>query len=196
VEGLVVRVGGTQAIPIDVRVVCSTLRDLARLVENGEFRADLYYRIGGFEVAVPPLRERVEDVPLLAKHFLEKHALRYGREGISLSSRALRQLTAYSWPGNVRELEHVIERALITSEGPRLDLAEPLAEAVAANVPQPGAWAAEPGSLRDMDRSYITWVLEKTHWVIEGSGGAAKLLNVPPSTLRSRMKKLGIARSP
>jgi formate hydrogenlyase transcriptional activator len=188
------RVGGSVAIPVDVRVIGSTHRDLVRAVEAGEFRADLYYRIGGFPIRVPPLRDRIGDIVLLAKHFVRKHSRRLGREVGSISSRTLRHLNAYSWPGNVRELEHVIERGLIAATGPVLDLAEPLEVVPAERVPEAGATTASAASLHEVERGHITRVLERTNWVIEGRRGAAELLNIPASTLRSRMKRLGIAR--
>jgi len=193
-EGEVERVGGSQTIPVDVRVIGSTHRDLVRAVETGEFRADLYYRIGGFPVRVPPLRERTGDIPRLARHFVEKHSRRLGREVDSISSRTLSKLSAYSWPGNVRELEHVIERGLIAATGPVLDLAEPLEAVPALKALQAEEPVADAASLREVERGHITRVLERTNWVVEGRRGAAELLHIPASTLRSRMKRLGIAR--
>jgi transcriptional regulator with GAF, ATPase, and Fis domain len=193
-EGQVERVGGSEAILVDVRVIGSTHRDLLGAVEAGEFRADLYYRIGGFPIRVPPLRDRAGDIELLAGHFVQKHSRRLGREVDSISARTLGELRAYSWPGNVRELEHVIERGLIAATGPVLDLAEPLEAVPAAGAPLAEAPVAGAASLQEVQRNHIAEVLEKTNWVIEGKRGAAELLRIPASTLRSRMKRLGITR--
>jgi PAS domain S-box-containing protein len=190
-ESEIERVGGSEVIPVDVRVIGSTHRDLERAVETGAFRADLYFRISGFPIRVPPLRERASDIPLLVDHFAHKHAKRLGREIDSISTRMLQHLMAYSWPGNVRELENLVRRILISSSGPVLDLAEPLRP---LETPQALALGAKPSSLREVERNHILRVLEQAHWVIEGNRGASALLGIRPSTLRSRMKKLGIAR--
>ena len=184
-DGEFERVGGTEQIHVDVRVVAATNRDLERATRAEEFRADLYYRLNVFPVRLPPLRERPGDIPLLAQHFASKHAKRIGRSIESISARTLHSLATYSWPGNVRELENRIERALISAQGPVLDL-QPLAYEVG------GAEAAR--TLQEVESQHIRDVLERVDWVIEGDAGAASTLGIPSSTLRSRMGKLGIAR--
>jgi transcriptional regulator with GAF, ATPase, and Fis domain len=185
-EGELQRVGGRETIAVDVRVLAATHRELEKEVEAERFRADLFYRLNVFPIALPSLRERIEDVQLLAQHFARKHAQRLGRDGLEgISAKALRQLKGYAWPGNVRELENVIVRGLIAGQGPLLELAGPLGA-------EPGAG----GSLRleDVERRHIAAVLEQTGWTVEGEAGAAGLLGLAPSTLRSRMKRLGIER--
>jgi PAS domain S-box-containing protein len=204
------RVGGSKTIRVDARVITATNRDLAQAVAEQRFRADLYYRLNVFPVRLPPLRDRVEDVALLVHYFVARYAAKIGRPIDRVPVEALQRLTAYPWPGNVRELENVIERAVILSPGRELRVpAELLAaaavapEAVAARPqvapPDPrGAARAEAGaaSLRDIERQHIVATLKRTGWRIEGPKGAARLLNMNPSTLRSRMLKLGIRRSP
>ena len=190
-ESEIERVGGSGVVPVDVRVIASTHRNLEHAVEREDFRADLYFRISGFPIFVPPLRERASDIPLLASHFAQKHGKRLSREIDSISTRMFRHLMAYPWPGNVRELENLVQRTLITSSGPVLDLAEPLRS---MGAPEPVAPRANPASLREAERNHILRLLERTRWVIEGPHGAAALLAIPASTLRSKIKKLGIAR--
>ena len=183
------RVGGSRSIKVDVRVIAATNRDLAAMVRAGSFRSDLYYRLNVFPISVPPLRERRDDVQLLARHFLALYAERMGRSGLQLSSRALQRLAAYPWPGNVRELQNVIERALILTAGPRVEVDEALELRLEA---APEDFAG--GTLEQMERQYIVKVLEDAGWVIEGAAGAAAVLGLKPSTLRSRIQKLKIRR--
>jgi transcriptional regulator with GAF, ATPase, and Fis domain len=185
------RVGGTTTVKTDARVVAATNRDLEAAVRAGTFRADLLYRLNGFVIEIPPLRERAGDVPLLCRHFALKHARRLGKDIREVDPAALEALAAYPWPGNARELEHVIERAVVLSPGPVLGLDEaPRAHGAPAEA------AGELVTLAEQERRYIIAVLERTGWTIKGEGGAARVLGVPPSTLTSRMKKLGIARPP
>jgi PAS domain S-box-containing protein len=186
------RVGGQAPIKVDVRVVAATNRNLLRAVADKIFRDDLFYRLNVFPLQTPPLRERSEDIPLLVGRLLEKFAARLGKRIAGVDASSMRRLQAYRWPGNIRELENVLERAVILADGPLVAvdpeiLAEPQATAEAP-VPAPDA------SLATAEKRHIQTVLEQTDWVVEGAGGAAKLLGLPPSTLRYRMKKLGIAK--
>ena len=176
------RVGGTRALHADVRVIAATNRDLQAQVAAGRFRSDLYYRLNVFPIAVPPLRERRADIPSLAQHFAAKAARKLGKPLRSLSSTFLERAGAYDWPGNIRELENMVERALIVADG---ELAFPRAAAAPTGAE----------SLEDVERSHIQSVLERTRWVIEGEKGAARILGINPSTLRGRLRKLGIRKS-
>jgi transcriptional regulator with GAF, ATPase, and Fis domain len=186
------RVGGAQTIRADVRVIAATNRDLATEVDGGGFRSDLFYRLSVFPLNIPPLRERRFDIPLLAQHFMEKFSRRLGRQFDGLAPEFLAEIMSYSWPGNVRELENVIERAAVLSPGPVLNPAGSLDRAVverADDIREP-AWGS--GTLEEVERTHISKVLASTGWTIEGSRGAARILGLNPSTLRGRMRKLGI----
>jgi len=187
------RVGGKSPISVDVRVIAATNRDLLAAVREKTFREDLYYRLNVFPVHVPPLRERKGDIPLLSHFLTKKFATRIGKPIEQISPDALSQLGAYHWPGNVRELENIIERAVILSPGSALiidsDMLVPGATGPELSVEQP------PGSLAGIERAHIQKILDETDWVIEGRKGAARVLDMHPNTLRSRMKKLGIART-
>jgi formate hydrogenlyase transcriptional activator len=205
------RLGGRETIKVDVRVIAATNRDPQRAVVEGTLRQDLYYRLSVFPLRVPPLRERIEDIPLLVHYFVGRHAARIGRRISRVPKAAMERLVAYPWPGNVRELENVIERAVILSPGPDLEVA---AEALLAPVEQADDTSRarqtdEPRqrhasvrgatdstlTLEEIDRTHIVEVLQRTGWKIDGTDGAARLLKLHPSTLRSRIKKLGIQRS-
>ncbi len=193
-DGNFERLGGTETLSVDVRLIAATNKNLMRAVNTGEFRADLYYRISNFPVKLPPLRDRVEDIPLLAEFLVRKHARRMSKEIQSISARTLRYLSNREWPGNVRELEGLIQRALISTTGPVLDYvelqeAEPESPRLDASVAAP-----TPTDLRDAERLHILNVLTSTQWVIEGKNGAAKKMGIPPSTLRSLMERLRIKR--
>jgi PAS domain S-box-containing protein len=192
-EGEIERVGEDRTRRLDVRVVAATNRDLPREVAAGHFRRDLYFRLGVFPIAVPSLRERGADVLLLARHFLERHAATARRSGLSLSPDDEARLLAYDWPGNVRELDHVIERAVILSRAPplRLDLALPLRD---AGRPSPPAELLQEDDLRRIERDNLVLALKRAGGRVSGPGGAAELLGMRPSTLRDRMKTLGISR--
>jgi PAS domain S-box-containing protein len=188
------RVGGNTPIKADVRVIAATNRDLPRLVAQDRFRGDLYYRLNVFPLHLPPLRERAEDVPLLVQFFLTKFTARIGKPVEEVTPELMRRCQAYAWPGNVRELENLVERAVILTTTSRLDV-----DSVPALPGEPGAGhpsAPRPAGVRleTVEREHIRSTLEQTGWVIEGPAGAAKLLDLHPNTLRSRMKKLGIAR--
>jgi DNA-binding NtrC family response regulator/tetratricopeptide (TPR) repeat protein len=184
------RVGGSTTLKADVRVIAATNRDLEAAARGGAFRQDLLYRLNGFVVEIPPLRERAGDVPLLARHFALKHARRLGKDIREVSPRALELLEGSPWPGNVRELEHAVERAVILCQGPVLEIEE-----LAASSSSAPAAAGDLVSLAESERRHILAVLEKTGGQIKGETGAARILGVPPSTLTSRMKKLGLDRT-
>jgi PAS domain S-box-containing protein len=186
------RVGGTTAVSVDVRVIAATNRDLARMVKDGKFREDLFYRLNVFPVHLPPLRDRPDDIPLLVRFLMGKFSARIGKRMTGVAAGTMELLVGYPWPGNVRELENVIERAVILADGPELEI-DPEVLAVPVVIP-PASF--EPGgkSLLTVEREHIMAVLRQTNWVIEGPSGAAKVLAIHPNTLRSRLKKLGISR--
>jgi PAS domain S-box-containing protein len=185
------RVGGGAAIPVDVRIIAATNRDLIRAVREGTFREDLYYRLGVFPIPLPPLRDRTEDLPLLVHSLVARLAVRIGKRIEGVGAQAMGRLAAYRWPGNIRELENVLERAVILAANPILDLE---IEATPPPTLAPTADASPP-SLEEVERRHILAILGRTNWVIEGPRGAASLLGLHPNTLRSRLKKLGIARA-
>ena len=198
-------IGSSKTIKVNVRIVAATNRDLDELVREGKYRADLFYRLNVVPLRVPALRERVSDLPLLVTFFAQKCAKKLGKQITSVSEDAMHRLSNYSWPGNIRELQNVIERAVILSSGKTLVLADELRAppagsaraAVARSGPveiAPAPAANNDGSLDDVERRHIESVLNQTNWMIEGERGAAKILDLNPSTLRSRMQKLGIKR--
>jgi DNA-binding NtrC family response regulator len=182
------RVGGAKRLRADVRVIAATNRDLQAHAGSGGFRADLYYRLNVFPVVLPPLRSRREDIPRLVQHLAQKAARKLGRQLEAVSPAFMERAAAHDWPGNVRELENVIERALIMSGGTLLDGSD-VFSAAAGPVASPGE------TLEAMERGYILRVLESAGWQIEGERGAAHILGLNPSTLRGRMRKLGIRRA-
>ena len=189
------RLGGTETLHANVRLIAATNRNLVEAVDNSEFRADLYYRISTFPIQLPALRDRRDDIPMLAEHFVRKHAERLNKEVTAISSSMLKELEEYSWPGNIRELESIIERALISSTSPAvLKLSGPLNLAVGSSASSPGSPPGQRIDLAAVNRSHILKVLEQTDWMISGSRGAASVLGMPPSTLRSKMKRLKISR--
>jgi len=184
------RVGGSRTIQVDVRVIAATHRHLAQMVRDGEFREDLFYRLNVFPVQLPPLRQRPEDIPLLARYFAQRVCARLGRPACELSDAATERLTAYGWPGNVRELENIVERAVILSGGQTIEPQHVQVERrQTPRVEQTGA-AIRP--LQDMEREHIIAALREAGGKVSGRGGAAELLGLKPSTLDSRMRKLGI----
>ncbi len=189
-ERIFYRVGGTLSLQAEVRVITATNRNLAQMVAEERFREDLYFRLHAFPVRMPPLRERREDILLLAAYFMERMAMRMNKKITHLTLEAQAILMAYSWPGNVRELEHAVQRGVILCKGPTIGVEE-----IALEIQKdPGGPAEEVVTLAEHERQYIREVLEKTAWRIRGPHGAAVLLGLPESTLRSRMKKLGIVR--
>ena len=191
-EGEFERIGGNETIQVDVRLILSTNRELKNAVDQGSFRADLYYRISNFPIEVPSLSERKEDIPLLVEHFVHKYAAELGKDIKAISPEMINYLNEQSWPGNVRELEGFIQRALITNTGDVLTLnmqAEHGTHKLSQLADLPGG---NEGTLEAIDRAHIIDVLGQTNWVVAGEAGAAKILGMPSSTLRSRMKRLGI----
>jgi formate hydrogenlyase transcriptional activator len=187
-EGEFERLGSPKTIKVNVRVIASTNRDLEAEVKNRRFREDLFYRLNAFPVSIPPLRMRAEDIPQLVSYFVDKYARKFGRKYETVPKSMMKALQEHPWPGNVRELEHVIERAVITSPGPVLRLVDRLEREAL------GAGEEPLKGLEAMEWDHILKVLQKTGWKIEGEGGAASVLKLHPSTLRSRIKKLGIKR--
>jgi formate hydrogenlyase transcriptional activator len=188
------RLGSTKTIQVRVRLVAATNRDLPRMVRDGQFRSDLYYRLNVFPIVLPPLRERPGDIPRLVRHFTQRFARRMGRHIETIPGDTMDALVRYPWPGNVRELENIIERAAILSPGTTLQV--PLADLQAA-VPATAAANGEPASpasLADAEREHILRTLRETDWVLGGARGAAARLGMKRTTLQSKMKKLGIAR--
>jgi two-component system response regulator HydG len=188
------RVGGTTTLVTDARVIAATNRPLERLVEEGKFRADLFYRLNVFPIHVAPLRERPEDIALLTNYFAQKYRARFRKPVTSIDEASLDRVRRYSWPGNVRELEHIVERAVLLSTGEVLHVDVPLDGAAAGAMPAAGATSGGAGvvTLEEAEREHIRRVLAHTGGRIAGKGGAADLLGLPDSTLRSRMKKLGV----
>jgi PAS domain S-box-containing protein len=183
-EGTFERIGSPKTIKVDVRVIAATNRNLEKEISKGRFRMDLFYRLNVFPITVIPLRQRVNDIPLLVEFFVKQFNKVMGKNITRIPKKVIEQLKAYSWPGNVRELENIVERAMIVSKNTVLKV-EHLQLPVFVNE-------EKFQSLADHERDYITKVLEKTLWRINGSNGAAKILDMHPETLRSRIKKLGI----
>jgi transcriptional regulator with GAF, ATPase, and Fis domain len=187
-EGEFERVGGSQSIKVNVRVIAATNRDLKKAVEEGNFRPDLYYRLNVFPILIPPNRERKEDIELLVNYFTAKYSTKLGRKVETIPKKTMDSLLAYHWPGNVRELENIIERAVILMQGSTLRV-DDLLDVRPYDAALQGSSVE---TLEYVERSHILNALEKTNWVIEGKRGAALALGLNPGTLRSRMKKLGI----
>jgi PAS domain S-box-containing protein len=185
-EGEFERLGGNRTLKADVRIIAATNRDLWKEVQAGAFREDLYYRLNVFPITMPPLRQRADDIPLLVEHFVGSFSRKMGKKITSVTPATLNALRNYHWPGNVRELANVIERAVINSGGPVLQISN-LAETLRAGTP------LAPGkTLEEIERDYIITVLDGTGWRIEGEHGAARILGLHPSTLRTRMAKLKV----
>ena len=183
-DGEFERLGSPQTIKVDVRLIAATNRNLEEEVEHGRFRRDLYYRLNVFPIVVPPLRERKEDIPQLVWEFVSEFGERMGKKMRRIASRDMHSLQAYSWPGNIRELRNVIEHSLIVSTGDTLQV-----QRLAPGLPA----SEKPKSLEELEREYIQFILKSTRGRIKGEQGAAELLKMNPSTLYSRMRKLGIS---
>ena len=193
-DGTFERVGSARTVRADVRLIAATNRGLERAMAEGRFREDLFYRLNVFPILLPPLRERREDIPLLVWSVINRRQGELGRHIDEVPARVMRALVAYDWPGNMRELENVVERALILSAGPTLQVEHLAAGARALRTAAP---AVSPSSVRRLDeveRDHIRGVLERCGWRVNGDGNAAEVLGLHPNTLRFRMKKLGIAR--
>ena len=209
-DGVLQRVGGERSLSVDVRVIAATHRDLARMVESGRFRQDLWYRLAVFPIALPPLREHLEDIPAMAEHFARRAAASFGVPHRAPTAEDVRILSAYAWPGNVRELAAVIDRAVLIGEGLRLDVARALggpspAAPGSAGLSQVALAGARPDGaasralrpddiepLDDVIRAHIERALAATLGRVDGPFGAARVLRINPHTLRARMRKLGV----
>jgi len=189
-EGEFERLGGSRTIKVNVRVIAATHKDLEKAVQSGEFREDLYYRLNVFPIILPPLRKRKKDIPFLIKHFVDKYSVAMGKTIDNVPKKVMEALEIYPWFGNVRELENIIERAVILTRGSTLQLDESIIKALKTGAP--GTVAAV--TLDEKQRKHILNTLEETNWRIEGKLGAALRLGINASTLRSRIRKLGITR--
>jgi formate hydrogenlyase transcriptional activator len=193
------RLGSSRTLKSDARLIAATNRDLAEMVADHEFRADLFYRLNVFPILLPPLRERREDIPLLARHFARQFARRMNRAIDTIPSETMNVLVAYHWPGNIRELQNLVERAVILSTGavlnvPLRDLQSQQQAAVPTSAPVNGK-SRRIETLEDVERRHVLETLEATDWVVGGPKGAAVLLGLKRSTLQVRMEKLGIRRA-
>jgi len=193
-EGEFERIGGSSTIKVDVRVIAATNRELHEDVLAGRFRQDLFYRLNVYPITIPPLRERRDDIPLLVSHYASQIGERLGKKITELPAQVMREFTEYDWPGNIRELQNVIERALIVSSDGVLRLPEPLVQTTTAPTTktQTSNESTTVTALDEVEREHILRVLEATRWRINGPKGAAAILKLNPSTLRFRMKKLGL----
>jgi len=192
-DGEFERVGGNVTLKTDVRLVAATNRRLDEEVRAGRFRQDLWYRLNVFPITVPPLRQRPEDIPLLVTAFLEKHCRKQGKPILQVSKAVMKALQGREWPGNVRELENVVERAVISNRGPMFEIGDDPVATVSLS-PTRGGGPDDRRTLAEAERDHVTATLERLYWRIEGDGGAADALGINASTLRSRMRKLGIHR--
>jgi formate hydrogenlyase transcriptional activator len=195
-DGQFERLGSPHPVKVDVRIIASTNRNLEEEIKKGQFRKDLFYRVNVFPITIPPLRQRTEGISDLVKFFVDKFSKRHGKPIKRIRAKTMQALKEYAWPGNVRELMNVIERAVIVSDASELRLAE---EVDAIPFDQQGETAGveeKPGTkgLSEVEQEHILTTLKETRWRIEGPEGAAKLLGMNPSTLRARMRKLGIKR--
>jgi formate hydrogenlyase transcriptional activator len=191
------RLGSTRTLSANVRIIAASNRDLETMVKEGRFREDLFYRLNVFPIRLPPLRERVDDIPLLAWSFVRELGRTMGRKIDSIPGSTAETLKRYPWPGNIRELRNVIERAMIVSQGPTLQVELPSLSADTISTPPISASATQPANgltLDDTQRSHILAVLQKTGWRVSGKNGAAAILGLKPTTLESKMAKLGIKR--
>jgi transcriptional regulator with GAF, ATPase, and Fis domain len=186
------RIGGKTVIKTNVRIVAATNRNLLKEVEKGNFRSDLYYRINVFPISIPPLRERIEDIPYLVSHFIARIAKKTGRQVNAISKSAVNKLMAYTWPGNIRELEHLIERSILLNQGnilkdihlPKIDWTESVVNGTEQKIK----------TIHENERDHILSILKRCNGKISGAGGAAEVLNIPATTLNSKIKKFKIKR--
>jgi chemotaxis protein methyltransferase CheR len=201
-EGEFERVGGSHTVKVNVRVIAATNRNLEEAARNGTFRSDLYYRLNIFPITLPPLRDRKEDIPMLVRHLVKQLGQKLGKTIEAIPHETMVKLRNYPWPGNVRELRNVIERAVIITQGSTLSLIDDLdAQAVELELQKlsikteiPADSLPTSATLEQTEYNVIVRTLKNVHWKLEGPGGAAELLNIHPSTLRSKMRKLGIER--
>ena len=183
------RLGSSQTIRVDVRIIAATNQNLEQMVSDRQFRPDLYYRLNVFPIELPPLRNRHEDIPLLVRHFVEEYANRLSKPISGIPDSVMDSVCHYAWPGNIRELQNVIERAVLLTQGSELELSLPGVKKPAHALPH-----RTDHTLAEMERSYIIDALRQTNWVVGGREGAASKLGLPRTTLISRMRKLGISR--
>ena len=186
------RLGSTRTIRVDIRLIAATNRNLGQMVKDGKFREDLYYRLKVFPIHVPPLRDRTDDIPLLVRYFVEKHAKKIGRKIETIPWRHDESADALAWPGNVRELENFLERSVILSSGPVLRV--PLSE-LRGGSGRPRKTTLKLTTLDEAERQAILAALRETHGIIAGADGAAARLGMKRTTLNSKMRKLGINRT-
>jgi transcriptional regulator with GAF, ATPase, and Fis domain len=191
-EGEFERLGNPKTMKVNVRVIAATNRNLQQAIEKKEFREDLYYRLNVFPIICPPLRKRKEDIPLLVKHFCQKHEGKIGRKITEVPGNVIDALMAYDWPGNIRELENIIERAMILSRNGILEYGEWIPTEKIPGSENGKSSAAS--KLEDVEKEHIIETLKKTGWKVSGEKGAAKILGLNATTLEARMKKLGIKR--
>ena len=184
-EGQIERLGSPKSIKVDTRIIAATHQDLQQRIADGVFREDLFYRLNVFPIRVPPLRERVEDIPNLVWQFVGEFSKAFGKRIESISNESIKSLQQYPWPGNIRELRNIVERATIVCTGPRLTIAVP---------PSSNTAARRSLKLVDVERQHLRAVLESTHWRVRGEGGAAARLGLKPTTLETRMARLGLRR--
>jgi formate hydrogenlyase transcriptional activator len=184
-ERRIERLGSPRSLPVNVRIIAATHRNLQEKVAEGTFREDLFYRLNVFPIEVPPLRERPEDIPLFVRQFVDEYSQTFGKHVGFVSPANMTALRHYPWPGNIRELRNVVERAMVVAKGPQLSIPVP--------APMP---SASPRSLKlvDVQKAHIRSVLESVGWRVRGAGGAADRLGLRPTTLETRMAKLGIVR--
>jgi len=190
-DGEFERLGSPRTIKVDVRIIAATNRNLEEEIKNGKFREDLFYRLNVFPITIPPLRQRKDDIPFLVNHFFAKFKKKIGKKIETVSNETISALQQYHWPGNVRELENVVERAVITSQGNTLQVLDRFESFHKTDEPSGQDFKA----MIELERDYILQVLQKTGWRIEGDKGAAVLLGLNASTLRARIRKLGIVRN-
>jgi formate hydrogenlyase transcriptional activator len=187
-EGEFERLGSTQTLRANVRLVAATNRDLAAMISMKQFRSDLYYRLNVFPISVPPLRDRLQDIPVLVEHFVKRFSEQMGKQIREVPAEVMEALVSHSWPGNIRELQNFIERSVILSPGNVLR--PPLANLEATAETE----SPEAITLEQAERNHIRKILEHTRWVVSGRNGAAARLGIKRSTLYFRMQKLGISR--
>ncbi|MBU1171992.1 MAG: sigma 54-interacting transcriptional regulator [Proteobacteria bacterium] len=184
-EGEFERLGGSHTHRVDVRIIAATNRNLEKEVEGGRFRSDLWYRLNSFPISIPPLRDRMDDIPLFVTYFINQYCAKIGKRFDKIPRKIIQDLTDYSWPGNIRELGNIISQAVIISEEGNLQISIPNS---------PNRLHADKKSFKEMEKTFLLGVLEDSGWKIEGRMGAAKKLDLKPSTLRNKMIKLDIKR--
>ena len=184
-DGEFERLGSSHTVKVDVRIIAATNRNLEEEVRRGRFREDLWYRLNIFPITMPPLRDRLDDIPFLVDFYVKKICKRMGKSIEIIPRSVMNALQNYQWPGNVRELENVLERAVINSSGPKLRLVDELKT-------RQKDLSTTQKTLEAVEREHIVGILEQTHWKVSGKNGAADILGLNRSTLRARMRKLGI----